>query len=695
MSTFQGPTQGPVRSTRPRPLVSSISGKRAQQSTYGDALWSSQGAWMGSLEQPMREMVISAENACEDTETPSDACTFMRKQSKSFSTVNSVARGIRSVMRRASTSVRSQTFAPGASPCEERSSNQIETLDTTSAASNRWLRRATSFRHIRRSSSIFSFPPGSHSPHTPNDLSSNPTNSETSMLQYDLQGGAAARAAAAAQNELLGLRRVAEVKNEVALAEPGLKRDSESGIGIEIRSSVEEYVVENAPIVRKDPVNYLPSELTSHILSFLDPLSLMEAECVSQIWNRAATSHHVWREVFHEEFHRSLRPRNSSITPFRVGGAGMGKLAPEQDWKRMWQVRKQLEARWLNGNVSMVYFSGHADSVYCVQFDENKIITGSRDRTIRVWDIHTWQCLKVIGPPIPLPPVAVVPQPPTPLGSTVLQPTVTPWGNAATAQPLTNPPQTCTPSDYHHASILCLQFDEEIMVTGSSDSTCIVWDIKNDYNPIHRLQQHTSGVLDICFDKKHVVSCSKDSTICVWDRETGELLKQLRGHRGPVNSVQLRGDLVVSASGDAAAKLWNIGSGLCIKEFLSKDRGLACIEFSEDARIVLAGGNDQVIYKFDANTGELVNSIKGHTGLVRSLHLDNANRRIVSGSYDMSVKIFDSETGELQVSFPGWTTSWILAAKADYRRVVCSSQDGRVLMMDFGHNLMDVNMLEG
>ena len=249
-------------------------------------------------------------------------------------------------------------------------------------------------------------------------------------------------------------------------------------------------------------------------------------------------------------------------------------------------------------------------------------------------------------------------------------------------------------SYYHSASILCLQFDDEIMVTGSSDHTCIVWDMKNDFQPIRRLEGHGAGVLDVCLDNNYIISCSKDKTICVWDRENGDLLKRLVGHREPVNSVQLRGDLLVSASGDHMAKLWNISSGQCIKEFPSKDRGLACIEFSEDASTVFAGGNDKVIYQFDANTGEMVRELEGHSHLVRSLHLDCANKRIVSGSYDMSMKVFDTETGGIAVDMPGWTTSWMLSVKSDYRRIVATSQDSHAVIVDFGFGLDGIQLLE-
>lgn len=245
----------------------------------------------------------------------------------------------------------------------------------------------------------------------------------------------------------------------------------------------------------------------------------------------------------------------------------------------------------------------------------------------------------------------------------------------------------------HTGSILCLQYDDRILVSGSSDSTCIIWEIRNQYQPVRRLQSHVAGVLDVCFDEKHIVSCSKDTTMCLWNRHTGERLRQMTGHRGPVNAVQMRGDLIVSASGDGIARLWNSASGHCIKEFPSRDRGMACVDFSLDSRMVLAGGNDQVIYQFDTSTGKMVRQMAGHEGLVRSLHLDNVNGRVVSGSYDNSVRAYDFATGVLITAFLQWTTSWILSAKSDYRRIVAASQDSRTVIMDFGHGVPNIDLL--
>jgi F-box and WD-40 domain protein 1/11 len=255
-------------------------------------------------------------------------------------------------------------------------------------------------------------------------------------------------------------------------------------------------------------------------------------------------------------------------------------------------------------------------------------------------------------------------------------------------------PQLVSFPTHHDASILCLQYDNEILVTGSSDASCIVYDIKSGYRPIRRLQHHTAAVLDLAFDDKHIVTCSKDISICVWDRATGALLRQLKGHTGPVNAVQMRGNTIVSCSGDYRVKLWNIDTGKNIREFSGHTKGLACSQFSEDGRFIASAGNDQTIRIWDANTGELIREIAAHEGLVRSLHVDSVSGRLVSASYDTDIKVWDMETGRQLLDFPHWHASWVLSAKCDYRRIVSTGQDPKILIMDFGAGVKGIEALE-
>ncbi|KAL5116427.1 hypothetical protein ACEQ8H_005663 [Pleosporales sp. CAS-2024a] len=516
--------------------------------------------------------------------------------------------------------------------------------------------------------------------------------------------GAAARQAAAAANldRQNQIRREEESQEQQhthrflhgLIPEPTLRlddefKDNESGVDMTCASEV----IRSDSVAEKkmcDPFERLPAELATAVLSNLDAASLVSAESVSRGWKKLASSPHVWRNVFLRNYEPEV---HVSPAPIQMGGTGIGESikgqpAPGQQWKSMYAARATINKRWKAGNPAAIYLNGHTDSVYCCQFDETKAITGSRDRTIRVWDLKTYKCLKVYGGPSHKP----LPNTPAPMEERKERVISNPSLNGTKA----GNDIYVVPTDYHDASILCLQYDSEIMVTGSSDYTCIVWDITADeFVPMHRLRGHEAGVLDVCLDDKYIISCSKDAMIKVWDRKTGTCIRTLKGHRGPVNAVQLRGNFLVSASGDGIAKLWNLETGESIKDFPSEDRGLAAVEFSDDAKYVLAGGNDHVVYKFDASTGNLVHSRVKHDGLVRSLFLDAFNGRIVSGSYDQSIQVSDYETGQCYATYKNWTTSWILSAKSDYRRVVATSQDGRTLILDFGYRVPGADLLSG
>ncbi|CAK7266541.1 hypothetical protein SEPCBS119000_002083 [Sporothrix epigloea] len=507
--------------------------------------------------------------------------------------------------------------------------------------------------------------------------------------------GDAARAAAAAalQTDLVQLRPSKWRQQD------DFGNDRESGIGIAVTSSELESADEanaqgaygviapgEAPqldITKVDFIGTLPMELAILILSELDASGLSSASRVSRAWHEAVKNQHIWRESFLRE-KTTTYATSGSVQP--GDGLGVPSVRPSCDWRQIYRVKQELDRRWQEGKTRPVYLNGHSDSIYCLQFDEKIIITGSRDKTIRIWDMKTLACRLVIGPPEVI------------RDSKLLydddgQPThyITTAYHTRSSNSM---PSAVSFPMHHAASILCLQYDDRILVTGSSDSSCIIHSVGSGYRPIRRLLHHSAAVLDLCFDDRYIVTCSKDVTICVWDRESGTLLKQLRGHSGPVNAVQMRGNTIVSCSGDFRVKLWNIETGKAIREFMGHTKGLACSQFSEDGRFVVSAGNDRAIRIWDANTGECIREMKAHESLVRSLHVDSVSGRLVSASYDRDIKVFDMETGQQLLDFPQWHQSWVLSAKSDYRRIISTGQDPKILVMDFGAGIDGIEMLE-
>ncbi|TVY58939.1 Beta-TrCP [Lachnellula suecica] len=570
--------------------------------------------------------------------------------------------GFRGFIRRASVSIKKRRHSHAAQTIEER--------PQTSSSTWHKLRQATSFNRHSRCLTAQCFDAES-SANSSEYLSPIPGFGNAPPIIPRGNGGEAARATAAAQNEFFFVR------NRHLLSPEYQLEDRESGIGIAVTG------YQNSLIDRVDFIACLPNELAIQILEKLDHHSLASTALVSKAWHQVSCDNQIWRGAFLREKSKTYA-MSGPVQP----GTGMGVPSPNpsHNFKDLYRIRQKLEQNWRDGKAEPIYLNGHLDSIYCVQFDESKIITGSRDKTIRVWNMKTYTCSLVIGPP-----------------DIVGNNDITMAEDGRPQHYATMPDQTrqgqfmppCVSYPIHHnQSILCLQYDEQILVTGSSDGTCIVYDIKDNYRPIRQLKHHSAAVLDLAFDERYIVTCSKDVSICVWDRETGEMLKQLRGHTGPVNAVQMRGNTIVSCSGDFRVKLWNIDTGKNIREFSGHTKGLACSQFSDDSRFIASAGNDKSIRIWDANTGECLQRIEAHDNLVRSLHIDSVSGRLISGSYDQDIKVFDMESGQLLLDFPKWHSSWVLGAKSDYRRIISTGQDPKILIMDFGLDIEGIEKLE-
>ncbi|KAF9011845.1 WD40-repeat-containing domain protein [Cyathus striatus] len=493
-----------------------------------------------------------------------------------------------------------------------------------------------------------------------------------------------------------------------------------------------------------DILTLLPSELGLYILTFLclspstsstraesslESLNtILTCQLVSKGWRSLADDNATWKALFtnrwavdlKKAWARSHVPVVADVDvnmekslPSLPGPAGRMSIisatpdrAPLQlNWKRMYLDRVELERReqtptpttptgtdvlpfpgarresgveaeggWEKWDPKVMRICGHSDSVYCLEFDSSRIITGSRDQSIKVWSLRTGALL----------------------GSF---------------------------SGAHMGSVLCLKFEHDwdrdgtsadgvrkkgFMVSGSSDCRICVWDLELGDEMIQGersvkgtvravLNGHSGGVLDLRIDENWIVSCAKDATIHIYNRDTLRLHRVLRGHEGPVNAVGLQGNNIVSASGDGKMILWDIASGERKRTFEGHDRGLACIEFR--GGVIVSGSNDCRIKVWNAHTGECVRTLVGHRALVRALALGGGDfdaggegivgmqGRLVSGSYDKTVKVWDLASGRMVREFKGQHTGHIFDVKFDVSRIVSTSHDHNIVVLDFSAGL--------
>ncbi|ODQ66024.1 WD40 repeat-like protein [Nadsonia fulvescens var. elongata DSM 6958] len=398
-------------------------------------------------------------------------------------------------------------------------------------------------------------------------------------------------------------------------------RDSGIDFSEEARASdkASVYSILDNTINSVDFLHEFPREVIELIFLKLTPQDLASCRQVCMSWKEVADSNAVWRNMF-----------NKKSSDWKV----KDPLPDGIIWKNVYKSHHFLDQNWKLGNVSPRILKGHTDSVYCVEFDDSKIITGSRDKTIRVWNARNGTLMKSLE------------------GTKVIG---------------------------HTGSILCLAFDTKILVSGSSDKSLIIWDM-NKLRPIRRIFRHKDSVLDVCLNSIYIVSCSRDGSLCVWNRDNYSLRYRFSNVACSINSIGfVNSKTVVSAGSDGQLKIWNIERGFCQHSIVCHDRGIACVAVYKN--IIVSGGNDNLLKIWDSKTYKLLRILKGHDLVVRAVHI--VDNRIISGSYDQTIKVWDLNTGELLNDFTGWHSGRILSIKANHSRIVSTSMGRNPVVLDF------------
>ena len=333
---------------------------------------------------------------------------------------------------------------------------------------------------------------------------------------------------------------------------------------------------------------------------------------------------------------------------------------------------------------------GHTYQVHSVAFspDGKRIVSGSFDETIRIWDAATGA---QIGEPLTGHTGDVESVAFSPDGKRIVSgsddKTIRIW-DAATGK------QIGEPLTGHTDEVRSVAFspDGKRIVSGSSDSTILIWDAATGAQIGEPLTGHTFWVNSVVFspDGKRIVSGSGDGTIRIRDAATGKQIGEpLTGHTGSVESVAFSpdGKRIVSGLMDGTIRIWDTATGKQIGEPLTGHTDwVNSVAFSPDGKRIVSGSYDKTIRIWDAATGKHIGKLTGHTDLVNSVAFSPDGKRIVSGSDDKTIRIWDVATGK-QISEPlrGHTRSVnSVAFSPDGKRIVSSgSLDKTIRIWDF------------
>ncbi|KAI5365478.1 putative WD40/YVTN repeat-like-containing domain superfamily [Septoria linicola] len=190
--------------------------------------------------------------------------------------------------------------------------------------------------------------------------------------------------------------------------------------------------------------------------------------------------------------------------------------------------------RFSTGEAVKTITGAHHESVLCLNFDKRYLVTGGRDKKIKLWNRYPRDVDSTDVPNFAV----------RPAQHGVYQE----YSLLATF-------------DGHRAAVNTLNLRDDIVVTGSGDWTMCIWSLQTGER-LHEVNIHQRGIACLQYNGRFIVSGSSDNTARIYDVNRQAEVACLTGHTNLIRSVQAVYDnreeveTIISGSYDGSIRFW-------------------------------------------------------------------------------------------------------------------------------------------
>ena len=282
----------------------------------------------------------------------------------------------------------------------------------------------------------------------------------------------------------------------------------------------------------------------------------------------------------------------------KLAAERLDKVPPAQRGWEWHHLRQQTR-----GGIFTLH--GHTRELTSVSFspDGRRIVTGSLDGTVKVWDART--------------------------GAPLLD--ISAYGGWVTS--------------------VSISPDGSRIVTGGFGQKAKVFDARTGHLLLD-LGDSSVGGYNVSFSPDGArIASARRSGVVLADARTGAILLELKRDGTEVWCVSFSPDGARIATGTATGLIvWDARTGAALLDVPGRGARVNCVAFSPDGARIVAGECDptstlQTARVSDARTGGHLLDLRGHKGELRSVSFSPGGTRILTGSADGTAKVWDAKTG--------------------------------------------------
>lgn len=326
------------------------------------------------------------------------------------------------------------------------------------------------------------------------------------------------------------------------------------------------------------------------------------------------------------------------------------------DAKPTVEAQAALRRALLESRVRMV-FRGHTNVItgLDVTSDGKRLVTGSSDGSLRVWDLSEGRLLRTIAGSVAVLSVRISRD-----GKRVIavgqDGKVRVWElDSGRALDSRGPDSAVTAA--------LVSADGSVVLVIGQDRQARLWSTEFG-RTIGLPFAHDGGVtaIAVSYDASMVATGGADGAAGLWNAANGDLIGRLGGNASRVSALAFSADGRLLAVGglDGSIRLWNTRSRAFSKSQAGHHAGVTSVVFSPDGAILASAGQDNAAILWDASDGNSLKPLRalsGHADSVEHLAFSSDGRLLVTASRDAIAKVWNVSIGNAVSELLGHTDS--------------------------------------